>query len=172
MRAALQSYLADLRRHGRSDAAKGAEARFALTVYEDAIADLNLEQATRDDFLEWRDRLVEGRQPRSVNRQVRSVVAGLNRASELGQMGNPAAWRIKPLADDTDDESETAVFLTPEQRKALIASATSHAALFLRGLELTGARPKELAAATVAHFDGKNLRLAHRKGRPPKPRVR
>jgi integrase len=173
VRAALESYLADLRRHGRADAAKDAADRFKLTVYEDAIADVSLEQATRDDFLEWRDRLTDGRQPRSVNRQVRSVVAGLNRASELGHVGNPAVWRIKPLSDgEGDDESETAVFLTPEQRTALIAAASPFAALFLRGLELTGARPKELASATVAHFDGKNLRLAHRKGKPPKLRVR
>jgi hypothetical protein len=45
-------------------------------------------------------------------------------------------------------------------------------AAFLRGLELTGARPKELAAATVSDFSGETLKLAHRKGRPPKLRVR
>jgi integrase len=172
VRAALQTYLDDLRRHGRSDTAKDAEDRFALTVDDDEIADLSLEQATRDDFLEWRDRLTEGRKPRSVNRQVRAVVAGLNRASELGHVGNPAAWRIKSLSDAESDDGETAIFLTPEQRKALIAAASPHAALFLRGLELTGARPKELAAATAAHFDGKRLRLSHRKGKPPKPRIR
>ena len=172
VRAALEAYLADLRRHGRTDAAKEAEGRFKLTVYEDVLADVSLEAATREDFLEWRDRLVEGRQPRSVNRQVRSVVAGLNRAAELGHVGNPAVWRLKPLSGDGEDDGETAVFLNPEQRKALIAAATPFAAAFLRGLELTGARPKELAAATVAHFDGKTLRLAHRKGKPPKPRVR
>jgi integrase len=42
----------------------------------------------------------------------------------------------------------------------------------LRGLELTGARPKELAAATVRDFDGKAVKLSHRKGRPAKVRVR
>jgi integrase len=172
VRAALQSYLDDLRRHGRADAATDAEGRFKLTVYKDPIAELGLEQAAKEDFLEWRDRLVEGRQPRSVNRQVRSVVAGLNRAAELGHVGNPSVWRLKPLSGDGDDDSETAVFLNPEQRKTLIAAATPFAALFLRGLDLTGARPKELAAATVAHFDGKRLRLSHRKGKPPKPRTR
>jgi integrase len=173
VRAALQTYLDDLRRHGRAEAADDIESRFALTVYKDEIADLSLEQATKDDFLEWRDRLLDGRKPRSVNRQVRAVVAGLNRATELGHVGNPAAWRIKGLSDDQgDDGEETAIFLTPEQRKALIAAASPFAALFLRGLELTGARPKELAAATVAHFDGKKLRLVHRKGKPPKPRIR
>src|SRR5690606_17694112 len=71
VRAALETYLADLQRHGRADAAKEAEGRFKCVVYDDRIADLNLEAATRDDFLEWRDRLRKGRQPRTINRHVR-----------------------------------------------------------------------------------------------------
>jgi integrase len=173
VKAALESYLTDLRRHGRADAAKEAEWRFKKTVYEDDLAGLSLEKATRDDFLEWRDRqLSDERNPRSLNRHVRSVVAALNYAVEAGHVGNPSLWRLKPLSDDVEDDGETAVFLSPGQRKALIAAATPASALFLRGLELTGARPNELAAATVADFDGETVRLAHRKGKPPKLRVR
>jgi integrase len=47
-----------------------------------------------------------------------------------------------------------------------------HAAAFLRGLELSGARPKELAEAVASDFDGKRLKLSHRKGRPPRLRSR
>jgi len=169
---ALETYLADLKRHGRADAAKVALGQYKLAVYTDALASLELEGATKDDFLEWRDRLTEGRKPRSLNRLVRAVVAGLNRAVELGHLGNPAAWRLRPLADDTEDDGGTAVFLSPGQRKALIAAAEPFAAALLRSLELTGGRPKELAAATVGDYDGESLRLAHRKGRPPKLRVR
>ena len=173
VQAALESYLADLKRHGRHDAAKEALWRFKVVVYEDPIAGLELEAATKDDFRDWRDRLTPGRQPRSVNRYVRAVAAGLNRAVEdLGHVGNPAAWRLTPLSDDVEDEGETAVFLTPEQRKALISNAEPHTAAFLRGLELTGARPKELAGAVVEDFDGKSVKLAHRKGKPPKLRTR
>lgn len=181
VRAALEAYLADLRRHGRADAARDAEWRFKTTVYrdpkksdrpDDPIAGIELEVATKDDFLEWRDRLLPNREPRTVNRHVRAVVAALNRAVELGHVGNPAAWRLKPLADDMEDSGETAVFLTPEQRAAIINVASTHCGTFLRGLELTGARPSELAAALVGDFDGATLRLAHRKGRPPKLRVR
>src|SRR5690606_23788272 len=144
-----ETYLADLRRHGRPEAATEAEGRFKLTVYKDAIASLRLEDATHDDFLEWRDRLAKGRQPRSVNRQVRAVVAGLNRANELGHVGTPQAWRRRALSDDVEDDGETAVFLTAEQRKAIIEAAPQALGDFLRGLEFTGARPKELAAVTA-----------------------
>jgi len=172
VRAALDAYVNDLRRHGRDDTALGAESRFKTVIYEDAIADLELEALTRDDLLEWRDRLLEGRQARTVNRHVRSVVAALNRAIDLGHLGNPAAWRLKALSDDVEDSGETAVFLDAAKRKAVIAAASPAAARFFRGLELTGARPKELAAAVVADFDGQTLRLAHRKGRPAKLRPR
>lgn len=172
VRDGLETYLADLKRHGRPDSARVALGQYKLAVYADLLAGLELEGATKDDFLEWRDRLLAGRKPRSLNRLVRAVVAGLNRAVELGHVGNPAAWKLKPLADDADEEGETAVFLSAGQRKALIAAAEAHAAALFRGLELTGARPKELANATVGDCDGESLRLAHRKGRPPKLRVR
>jgi len=71
-----------------------------------------------------------------------------------------------------DDESETAVFLTPTQRTGLINAASPEAAAFLRGLELSGARPKELAEAAVKDFDGERVKLSHRKGRPPRLRSR
>lgn len=170
VKAALEAYLGHLLRHGRPDAAREAQWRFKATVYEDPFAKLELEALTRDDFSEWRDRTCEGRAARTVNRYTRAVVAALNCAVELGHVGNPAAWRVQALADDAEDE--TAVFLTTVQRKALIAAADAHTAAFLRGLEHTGARPHELAAALVRDFDGETLRLAHRKGKPPRLRVR
>jgi integrase len=176
--AGLDSYLNDLRRHDRADAATKAEGQFKTALrfdpkserYTDPLAALQLENVTNDDFLDWRDRLRPGRLPRTVNRMVRAVTAGLNRAHRLGHIGNPGAWRLETLPDD--DESETAVFLSPAQRKGLIDSASPAAAAFLRGLELSGARPKELAEAIAADFDGKHLKLSHRKGRPPKLRSR
>ena len=60
VREALEAYLADLRRHGRLDTAREAEGRFKTVIYEDIVADLELEAVIRDDFLEWRDRFLEG----------------------------------------------------------------------------------------------------------------
>lgn len=171
--AALRAYLADLRRHGRTDTAKEAEGRFKTCVWRDPIAALSFENVTREDVAEWRERLLKGRKPRTVARYYRALRAAANAAVALGYVGNEAAWKLRPLVDaEGDEEGETAVFLTPAHRRAIVEAASGEAGDFLRGLELTGARPKELAAALVSDFDGAALRLAHKKGRPPKLRVR
>jgi len=169
VRQALEAYLADLQCQGRWAALNEAQNRFELIVFEDPIASLKLEYATRDDFDAWRDRVAIGRRPRTVNHYFRAVAAGLNRAIELGHVGFPAAWRLRPLLVE---EEETRVFLGPTQRAAIIAAADVHTAAFLRGLEVTGARPKELAAVRRSDFDGQAVKLAHRKGSPLRPRVR
>jgi len=133
VREALETYVADLRRHGRADAAKEAEGRFKSIVWDAHLAGLELEALTLDDMHEWRGGLREGRQNRSINRHVRAVIAGLTRAHKLGHVGNPAAWKLTPLADDVEDDGETAVFLTADQRRALIAKASTNAASFSAG---------------------------------------
>jgi len=169
VREALEAYVADLRAQGRWRAVAEAERRMTNLIFDDPIADLKLERATRDDFDAWRDRLTAGRRVRTVNRYMRGVAAGLNRAIELGHVGNPAAWRLRPLCAEEEGEP---VFLGPTQRAAIVAAADSHTAEFLRGLEMTGARPKELAATTKADFDGQVVKLRHYKGSPTARRVR
>jgi integrase len=170
VRAALESYLAHLRRVGRADAAKRAEGQFKTAMYKKALALQSLETATQEDFLEWRDGLQGQRTPRTIDRLVRAVVAGLNRANRMGHVGNPSAWRLESLPDEKSED--TAIFLSSAQRTALLAKAGEYARAFFHALELTGARPGELANALASDFDAERLRLAHRKGRPPKLRVR
>jgi len=174
VREALETYLTWLREQGRESTAKVALPKFKKLIWGDPIATIALHDLNRDDVREWRERIRPGRLARSVNRIVRDVQAGLNRAVAEGYVGDPRAWKLDPLADDTEDGGETAVLLSPTQRKAIIDKASPAAAAFLRGLELTGARPSELAAATVADLDETHatLRLSHRKGRPAKLRVR
>ena len=174
VREALEAYLVHLKEQGRESTAKNALPKFKKLIWDDPLATIPLHRLTREDFRAWRERIREGRQPRSVNRIVRDVKAALNIAIKEGYAGDKEAWNIDPLADEIEDAGETAVFLTSEQRKALTDAANVAAARFLRGLGMTGARPSELAAARVQDFDAAagTLRLAHRKGRPPKLRVR
>ena len=170
---ALNAYVGAMKQHGREKAAKAAASLIKTTVpATDPLATIALEDATRRDFEAWRDRLRQGIKVRSCNRYTRQIIAGLNYAhGELGYVGSPACWALKPLVDDAEEES-AAVFLDADQRKALIGAADSNTAAFLQGLEATGARPGELALAKVSDFDGKSIRLASHKGKASKRRTR
>ena len=173
VREALETYVEVLREQGRNSTADNASDRFRLIVWDDPLADSKLEDLTRQAFRAWRERLRGGRQNRSVNRHVRSVVAGLNVAIKEGHIGNPEAWSLKPLADDLEGGSEVTLFLSRSQRDSIVAAASPACADFLRAIEFTGGRPGELAAAAVADFDGKgSLTLRHKKGRPATLRAR
>jgi hypothetical protein len=47
---ALEAYLPHLRREGRFDTARAAEGRFKTVILADSVADLDVEEVTRDDF--------------------------------------------------------------------------------------------------------------------------
>jgi integrase len=175
VREALEYYLQYLRNQGRDNTARTIERKFKQVVWDDPLASIPTHALIDDDSEDWRDRLREGRQPRSINRIVRDYKAGMNVARKKGKyVIDPRAYDLEPLADDVEGTGEAAVFLEPHHRKQLINKALPAAAEFMRGLELTGARPGELAAATVADLGTKHgtLQLKHRKGRKAKIKIR
>ena len=89
----------------------------------------------------------------------------------MDHVGNPLAWKLKKLSDDTEDIHETAVSLTSDERKALLGATDPSTADRRRGIDHRRP-PHELAGAVVSDFDNTALRLAHRPGLPPKLRVR
>jgi integrase len=174
VRDALAAYLRHLRSIGRSATALEAGRRFRLTVPRGSeFGSMLLKDVTREDADRWRDGLKKGRANRSIQRQFRALRAALNYAVEhAGHIGNPKAWKLQQLLDD--EEADTPVFLTEEQRELLIAAAPPALAALLTGFTHTGARPSELARATVADFDpiGGTVALSHHKGRGGKVRSR
>lgn len=170
---ALTAYISWLKDNGRESAAKDAEGRFKLLVDKDSISTERLEDLTREDVINWRNRIKNGRKPRTINRHVRTVVAALNKSLHLGFTGNPVAWRLDALPD-SDDRSPGAVFLDASQRQLLISVSPPRLGAFLRALNETGARPGEIAKAQVRDFDPSSgtLTLTHKKGRPIRIRTR
>jgi integrase len=173
VRDALASYVRHLRSHNRRKSAWEVGQRFRLTVGRTSeFGRKMLESVMRDDVEAWRNGLRKGRKPRSVNRQVRAVVAALNHAISHGHIGKREAWKVAHLVDDGAEN--VAVFLTAQQRDRLIAAAPKPLAALLTGYANTGARPSELAKAVVADFDSKGgtVTLKHHKGRGGKQRTR
>jgi integrase len=175
VRDALAAYIRNKRSTGRRASAWDAGKRFRLVVGRDnSFGKLKLEAVRREDVIDWRNRLrKKGRAPRSINRQVRAVTAALNWAvSEGGFSGNREAWRLRALEDESEHASP--IFLSADERARLIGAAPQALAAFLEGLSHLGARPSELARATVADFDarGATVTLWSRKGRNAKKRTR
>jgi integrase len=171
---ALMSHVTYLRHLCRDKAADAVLQDYQSTVWQDPLASIQFERLTREDVEAWRGRLDNGRrQLITINQYVRMVIAGLNGAVERGWLANPAAWKLRKLQEPQAD-GEAAVFLTPEQRNAVIEACPPESAAFFRALELTGCRPGELAAAETKGFNAtlQKLRLAHRKGRTPALKIR
>jgi hypothetical protein len=97
----------------RAHAAKEALGRFECVVQLFPLAGLALEDLTLHDMLDWRESLQNGtRQPRSVNRYVSAVAAGLTRAvQKLGFTGDRAVWQLQKISDDVEESGESAVYL-------------------------------------------------------------
>lgn len=172
VRAALNTYLAALREEGRTKAAAEAEGFYARSVDGDAFGSMLLEAVTQEQVREWRSRLRAGRmskragkdaklrprQPQTVNRIVRAVVAGLNYAVKHGHAGNPVAWTIDelhvPVKPGTSRTSPRNL-LSPEQRAQVKEQCEPIVRDYLRALEYTGARPTEVATLTAEQFDAR-----------------
>jgi integrase len=173
VRDALNAYLKHLRSDTvkRADTAEDAEWRYEGIVFSDPFADLMLDKLRPVDVERWRARHTAGRTARTLNRYVRAVVAGLNTAHKrLGYLADPTVWKVESLPDDGDEAAP--VFLSPAQRKELLKHGHGGLVAFLRAIEMTGGRPKEIAQAKVHELAPDVVKLWHRKGRPAKLRSR
>lgn len=173
VKAACAAYADDLETLGRSTAAIDARSRFALLVDDDRIGSIKLDRLIRDDVIAWRDALVKaGRSRATANRNLRTFKAALSKAVKMGWSGDPFAWQSVEAFAGADKSRE--LFLSKAQRTALVDHASPELAAFLVTLIHTGARPGEIAGATVADFDAKQgtLTLRTGKGRDAKIRTR
>jgi integrase len=174
VREACEAYVEHLRTSEGSKAKKEAKAkeaagRFARIVYGHAIGKLSLSKLSMGAFETWRKDLAarpviinphapspaqrtRTRSAASVNREVAAFRAALNYAHERGHVGSDVAWlaALKPTkgADKARD-----VYLTKDQRRALIDAAPTDLRDFVTGLCLLPLRPGALAALTVASFN-------------------
>ncbi|GLC92235.1 phage-related integrase [Cupriavidus sp. TA19] len=86
----------------------------------------------------------------TATRDLTYVRAALNHAYDEGHVGSRDAWSLGAFADT---HARRTLFLSPEQRRALLAAAGEEIRPFVRGLLLSAFRPGELARLTVADFD-------------------
>jgi integrase len=170
---ACRAYVAALK-IDRPKASTDAEGRFKRLLYSAALGRVPLERLQARDVRAWLDAQVPGddeddpdaqrRAKDSANRNLTALKAALNLAYRDKLIASDHAWRtVKPYSGVAGRRT---MVLAPAQRKALLAAADKPLRHFLQAAMLTGARPGELAAATVADFDPRagTLRLVGKTG--------
>src|SRR5690606_15287787 len=91
----------------------------------------------------------------SANRNLATLKAALNLAYRMGLVSTTAQWDRVESFQKVGRRRER--FLTVAERKRLIAAASPALTRLLRAVLLTGARPGELASATVGDLDPAGL---------------
>ena len=157
------------------DKAEEIRRRFAQYVFNDPIARVLIQKLTKRQVEEWRKRLealpakvtrtkkkenvvTKARAKATVNRDMVPFRAALNRALERGEVLSSVAWAtaLKPYEGAGKRRD---LYLSREQRKALIEALPVADAAFVRGLCSVPVRPGALAALTVADFDARRNQL-------------
>lgn len=146
--------------------ARDAEGRFRRLVYDAPIGKIELSSLRTAHLTDWRNGLVdideddddpdaERKAKDSANRNLATLKAALNLAYRMGLVSSTAQWDRVESFQKVGRRRER--FLTVAERKRLIAAASPALTRLLRAVLLTGARPGELASATVGDLDPAGL---------------
>lgn len=158
----------------RPKAATDAQGRFKRLVNRHRIGSLKVADLKAADLRTWRDEqvLAEGsdrdalrRSKDSANRNLTALKAALNQAFNDGRVANDQPWRVVTAFRDVG--ARRTGHLSAAQCKKLVVACDEHLARLVKAALLTGARPGELSAATVADFDKRHgsLTLTGKTGR-------
>lgn len=150
------------------------EARFRRFVYSDPIGKIKLTRLRRSHVENWRARLAatparvsrrkKGKQttrprsPATLNRDMAALRTALGKVLALGRPNSEGAWQeaLRPIKNAARRRT---LYLTREQRRALLEHLDSEAEPFVRGLCFLPLRPGAVAALTVADFDERTSEL-------------
>ncbi len=144
-------YVKELARQRRSKASHNADTRFSATVYNDKLGSVLADRLKPRDIKEWTERLPV-KKASTVNYYLATLRAALNFAYRDQLVSSNRGWKgIKPTADDAPKNRDR--WLDADERKRLLDACGPDLKDFLAGLLLSAARPGELAALRVKHFD-------------------
>ena len=170
---ACRDYVQALRNEGRETAAADAERRFDRTIYADALGKIKLPKLSQDDLEAWRGRLErgdladlpakKGRPPKSkplsrgaFNRMRTPLVAALNRAVSRRRLSPERAIEWQSVKPYRDADNRRDLYLSREQRRALLASAAADVRDVMECIALTGCRPGDPAAVLRKDYDARH----------------
>lgn len=167
---ACKRYVANRRAEKGDDNADDAEGRFRRTVNGKPIGKLKLSALRTLHITEWRNNLAEineddedladdpdaaRRAKDTTNRYLAAFKAALNFAYKMGLVSSTEQWDRVESYKGVGKRRER--LLTIAERKKLLMASPPDLRAFLKALLLTGARPGEMANATVRNLDKTGL---------------
>lgn len=151
-----------------------AASRFGRYVYSDPLAKVKLAKLRRSHIAGWRERLAatpalvsrskkgepvtRPRSPATLNRDMAVLRTALGAVLAVGAPNTEAAWQ-EPLKPVKNAVKRRTLYLSKEQRKALVNGTSTEAQPFVRALCLLPLRPGAVAALTAGDFDKRTSEL-------------
>jgi len=169
--AVCRAYVDRQRNEKGSANADDAEGRFKRLVYGKPFGRIRLDKLTTVRVRAWRDGQLpteaddetERKAKDSINRNLATLKAALNMAAADRLVSTDAGWKTVTKFEGVGRRRE--LFLSRQQRKALLGACGTGLKELVEALLLTTIRPGELAAANVNDFDKKHGVLSLRKSK-------
>ncbi|WP_426256089.1 tyrosine-type recombinase/integrase [Sphingomonas sp. DC2300-3] len=159
--------------------------RVTCGIFSDPIASVKLTKLRRSHLQAWRQRpqqkpalvtrrkkgpqVTRPRAPSSINRELATLRAALNKVLAPGTPGTEAAWQEALRAIRNADRQRT-LYLDRNQRRLPLQKIDPEAEPFVRTLCLLPLRPGAVARLTVADFDARTSELSIGHDKSGKPR--
>ena len=149
-----------------TNAGKDHDRFFRARLYESPMGKKKFTELQPDDVLKFQNSLVtNGISKPSANRYMTMTRAAFNWAHGLDYTRSNRAWSTKKIKPFPEEDNARDIYLTPEERQALVDISPPSVAAFIQALDFTGARPNEIALANVEDLQDGILTLYSRKGR-------
>jgi integrase len=182
----VERVLAGLDGKSRRDAAAAAddmERRFLRLIYANPLGALDLAKAKERDFEKWKQGVMEAARAHassktrdseeverlaraSFNRNAVALRAALNDAYRKNEVTSTRAWK-EILRAYRGAEGKRNLYLTRDERQALLRHATPEAQRYLKTLMLIPLRPGDVARLKARDFDPRQRVLHVPQGKTP-----
>jgi integrase len=140
-------------------AANDARGRFRRLIDRSPLGSVKLAKLTSRHISDWKQTvLAVCKAKSSFNRNAAALRAALNLAYKRQEIISDIAWRdeLRPLRNATQRRK---LYLSPTDRRLLIAGASDEVRPFLISLTLIPVRPGDIANLRVSDFDEKTATL-------------
>lgn len=170
--AACADYVLSLRKAKREKTATDAERRFARTINSDPLGAVKLAKLRKHHIEGWRERMEAGEfpqlpatkgrppivkpmSPAAFKRTLSTLKSALNRAVRERYISPEREFEWRYITPEKEADGARKLYLTKEQRIALVGAAEGGLRDLIECITLTGCRPGDPAAVLRSGYDAR-----------------